>query len=131
MFTRRTRIAAAGLAVAATVGALSTGPASAKAGDVVRTGNCSAASDWKLKLGPRDGHIETEFQVDSNIAGQTWNVKLFHNGTRVLRTQATTTAPSGSFDVRLQIPDAQGRDVVDATATNPSTHETCAAQARV
>jgi hypothetical protein len=31
--------------------------ASAKAGDVVRTGACSGASDWKLKLSPDNGQI--------------------------------------------------------------------------
>ena len=43
--------------------------ASAKAGDVVRTGACSGASDWKLKLSPDDGRIELEFEVDQNKVG--------------------------------------------------------------
>ena len=68
MFERMIRVAvAAGLAlsVAAAV------PASAKAGDVVRTGACSGSSDWKLKLSPQDGKIEVE---KSDNSGTTFRI---------------------------------------------------------
>ena len=31
-------------------------------GDVIRRGNCSGSSDWKLKLSPEDGRIEVEYR---------------------------------------------------------------------
>jgi hypothetical protein len=38
--------------------------AGAKGGDVIRTGVCSGAAHWKLKLSPDNGRIEVEFQVE-------------------------------------------------------------------
>ncbi len=54
--------------------------ASAKDGDVIRTGNCSGATDWKLKLSPENGRIEVEAEIDSNVNGQNWNIRLKRNG---------------------------------------------------
>ncbi len=39
-----------------------------------------AATDWKLKLSPENGRIEVEFEIDQNINGQIWNVRLKRNG---------------------------------------------------
>ena len=50
--------------------------AHANPADVIRRGNCSGSSDWKLKLSPEDGRIEVEYEVDSNVAGQTWQVRI-------------------------------------------------------
>src|SRR5215210_1166612 len=63
---RRTRIASvAGLALAA---AMFTGAplVAARGDDIVRRGDCTGASDWKLKLSPENGRIEVEFEVDQN-----------------------------------------------------------------
>lgn len=117
---------AAGTALAVAGTAL---PASAKPGDVVVRGSCSAASDWKLKLAPRDGRIEVEYEVDSNVVGQTWSVRIFHNGVRFTRTTATTVAPSGSFTVRRVVANLAGSDTVRAVSTNPATGETCTGRA--
>ena len=68
--------------------------ASAKAGDVVRTGACSGASDWKLKLSPDNGRIELEFEVDQNKVGATWAVRIKQNGTRIFIGKRMTKAPS-------------------------------------
>ena len=104
-------------------------PASANDADVIRTGNCSATSDWKLKLSPQNGAIETEFEVDSNVNGQVWTWTVSLNGTRVANGTATTVAPSGSFEVRNVVPNAAGNDTVTARATNAATGETCRARA--
>ena len=93
------------------------GPAHAKDGDVIARGQCSAGATWKLKLGPRDGGIETEFEVDSNRNGQTWAVRMTDNGVTVFRGTRTTLAPSGSFTVRKRIADLAGTDNVVATAS--------------
>ena len=127
----RFRAAAFAVASAAAVGALWGAPAFAKSGDVVRTGACSRTSDWKLKLGPRSGVVETEFEVDSNRVGQTWTVKITDNGTTVLQRTAKTLAPSGSFSVAVRATNRPGTDSFVATAKNARTGETCVGRASV
>jgi hypothetical protein len=99
------------------VGAIGAGTAQARDGDVRASGRCSAGAEWKLKLAPRDGRIETEFEVDSNRNGQVWSVRMTDNGATVFAGNRTTTAPSGSFTVRQRIANRAGTDRVVATAT--------------
>jgi hypothetical protein len=106
--------AASILLVAGTAGA---GVAQAKDGDVGVSGRCSAGATWKLKLGPRDGGIETEFEVDSNRNGQIWSVRITDNGVTTFTGRRTTIAPSGSFTVKQRIANRPGRDNVVAVAT--------------
>jgi hypothetical protein len=126
--TARVLAAAAGLSV---IGAFGATPAMAKAGDVVVAGTCSAGSTYTLKLGPRDGLIETEFEVDSNVVGQTWGVAMIDNTRLVFAGIRTTLAPSGSFTVQPRIRDRAGTDRVLAAAANLATGELCVAQAAV
>ena len=97
----------------------------AKDGDIIRTGNCSGASDWKLKLSPEDGRIEVEFEVDSNRVGQTWNVRLKRNGNVFFSGTRTTQAPSGSFEVERRTNNGPGSDFIVGRAVNPNTGEVC------
>ena len=106
---------AAALLLAGGIGAAA--PAHARDGDVRTSGQCSGSAVWKLKLAPRDGRIETEFQVDSNRNGQVWTVKMTDNGVQVFSGTRTTAAPSGSFTVRKTIADRAGTDKVVSTAT--------------
>ena len=93
----------------------------------VRTGSCSAASDWKLKVKSDDGRLETEFEVDQNRIGKRWRVTLTRNGATVFRGIRTTVAPSGSFALRrLLAGPASGRIV--ATAKALQSGETCRAE---
>jgi hypothetical protein len=122
------------LAAAAAIGAmaLTAAPgASAKAGDAVASGKCSGASTYKLKVGPRDAGLDTAFEVDSNVVGQTWNWKLKDNGGLVASGTKTTVAPSGSFTVHRILPDRAGSDTILAKATNPATGEVCTATVTV
>lgn len=107
------------------------GPAAAKGTDVIRQGSCSDSSNWKLKVSPDDNRIEVEFEVDSNVNGQTWRVKVFQNGSRVFRGTRVTSAPSGSFTVRKRVTDTSGVDRFRARASNPVTSETCLGTAAV
>jgi hypothetical protein len=128
MLERMIRVAlAAGLAlsVAAAV------PASAKSGDVVRTGSCSGSSDWKLKLSPEDGMIEVEYEVDSNKVGQTWRVRLFQNDVRIFAGSRVTQAPSGSFTVRVVASNKAGTDAFRARAQNVASGELCRGSASI
>jgi hypothetical protein len=97
----------------------------AKDGDIVRTGSCSGATNWKLKLSPENGRIEVEFEVDSNRVGQTWNVRLKRDGNVFFTGQRTTQAPSGSFEVRRVISNSAGSDFIVGRAVNPKTGEVC------
>jgi len=97
----------------------------AKQGDVIRTGNCSNNSDWKLKLSPENGKIEVEFEVDTPKIGQTWNVTLKHNGNAFFQGMRTTQAPSGSFTVRRVVNNAAGADSFIGRAVNQTTGEIC------
>jgi hypothetical protein len=94
-------------------------------GDVIKEGRCSVSSDWKLKAGPDNGRLEVEFEVDQNVVGDVWKVKLTDNGNVFFKGKRTTQAPSGSFEVRQFTDDLAGTDKIVAKAMNLSTGETC------
>jgi hypothetical protein len=114
-----------GAAIAATMIGTAALPATAAAGDIIRQGSCSGSTDWKLKVKPDNGRIEVEYEVDSNVVGQTWRVRIAKNGTSVFAGSRVTQAPSGSFEVRLRTANGVGVDRFRAAATNPATGETC------
>jgi hypothetical protein len=128
MIARITRAALTG-AIALTIAGAA--PAVAGDRDVIREGACSGASDWKLKLSPEDGGLEVEFEVDSNVVGQTWRVRLFQNGTRFFAGTRQTTAPSGSFEVERFVNDTAGTDSFRARAANAATGEVCVGRASI
>ena len=111
------------LTVAATLGAAL--PAHAKDGEVRKSGTCSNHSTWKLKAAPDNGRLEVEFEVDSNVVGQTWNWRIVDNGVVAASGTAKTVAPSGSFEVKRFIANKAGADNIRGRATNPATGETC------
>jgi hypothetical protein len=92
----------------------------AKDGDVIRRGNCTGSTDWKLKLSEEDGRIEVEFEVDQNRNGVSWNVRLFQNGSQIARATRVTRGPSGSFEFRRIAPNTAGTDSFRARATRAS-----------
>jgi hypothetical protein len=78
-------------------------------------------TDWKLKVKPDDGRLELEFEVDQNVNGQSWNVRVKQNGSRIFTGTRVTQAPSGSFELKRRPNDSAGTDRFVARATNPST----------
>ena len=104
-------------------------PVLAKDGDVIRRGECSAPSDWKLKLSEDNGRIEVEYEVDQNRVGDTWRVRIRHDRDLVFAGRRTTRAPSGSFGVRLLQRNRAGDDVVRGRAVNLRTGEVCGGKA--
>ncbi|MBA2717427.1 MAG: hypothetical protein H0U51_10310 [Propionibacteriales bacterium] len=108
-----------GLAFAGTV------PALANDADVIRRGSCSGSADWKLKASPENGRIEVEGEVDSNVNRQTWRWRILHNGAVSARGTATTTAPSGSFEVRRLVVNAAGTDSIGWRARDVASGQTC------
>lgn len=115
-----------GLLAVAALGATS-GSVAAKSGDgrVIARGNCSGATDWKLKLSPENGRIEVEFEVDQNRNNRLWRVAISQNATAVTRVSRYTRAPSGSFTVRRLLANHAGADAFVAKATNVKTGEVC------
>ncbi|MEO8106509.1 MAG: hypothetical protein ABI720_04250 [Actinomycetes bacterium] len=100
-------------------------PALANDADVIRRGSCAGNSDWKLKASPENNRIEVQGEVDSNVNGQTWKWRMRHNGQVSARGAATTSGPSGSFDVRRLMVDLSGTDRIGWRAKNPATGEVC------
>ena len=94
-------------------------------GEVIRSGSCSGHSDWKLKVKPDNGRLELEFEVDSNVNGQSWNFRIKQNASRIFIGTRITHGPSGSFHVNRRPNNAAGTDRFVARATNPATGETC------
>ena len=99
--------------------------------DVIRQGSCSGRTDWKLKLSPDDGRIELEFEVDQNVSGDRWRVKIRHDGDVAFRNTRTTGGASGSFEVRTFEPNRAGSDTFRARARNLSTGEICVGTASI
>jgi hypothetical protein len=121
---RNVKVVLAGLLAA--VGLMAAMPAAfANDADIIRRGSCSGRSDWKLKLSPENGRIEVEYEVDQNRSGDTWAVRLRHNGDLFFSDSRTTQPPSGSFEVRRVVNNRAGDDRVTARATNNRTGEVC------
>ncbi|MBW4620092.1 MAG: hypothetical protein KME17_12145 [Cyanosarcina radialis HA8281-LM2] len=101
--------------------------AQAKDGDnrVIRTGNCSGTSDWKLKAKSDNGRIEVEFEVDQNVVGRTWSNVIRNNGRVIFTGNRVTQPPSGSYSIEFLTNNLPGNDVITATARNLSTGELC------
>ena len=89
-------------------------------------GECTGDSTSKLKVKLRDGRLKTEFEVDQNVVGVRWAVKLSRNGDVAVETTRTTRAPSGSFSIERRLRNGAGRDTIGAEATSP-TGEVCTA----
>ena len=103
--------------------------ASAGQNDVIREGSCSDSSDWKLKVSPEDGDLEVEFEVDQNVSGDRWRVRIRHDGDLAFRGTRITRGASGSFEVRIVENDTAGSDAFRARARNLSTDEVCVGSA--
>jgi hypothetical protein len=115
--------------VAAFVLLVPAGIAVAGQNDVIREGSCGNASDWKVKVSPENGRLEVEFEVDQNVSGDRWRVRIRHDGDLVFRGTRMTHGASGSFTVRIVEDDTAGSDVFRARARNQSTDEVCAGSA--
>jgi hypothetical protein len=114
------------LVLAATVVLLvPTGAAIAGDRDVIQEGSCARSTDWKLKVSPEDGRLEVEFEVDQNVRGDRWRVRIRHDGDLVFRGVRTTRGPSGSFEVRIVENNRAGADQFRGKAVNLATGERC------
>ncbi len=113
------------VALASALCVLSAAPAQAGDDRIIRTGSCTGSADWKVKAKTDDGRIEFEGEVDSNRNGQVWNWKIKHNGTVSYQGQATTVAPSGSFDVERLMVNLAGTDSFVFRAVHNASGQVC------
>jgi hypothetical protein len=119
----------AGLAAAAL---LLTIPGTASAGDdeVRREGACSGSSEWEMRV-KDEGDLRVRWRVDSGIPGQSWRLKLFHNGALIANATRTTNA-DGEATINLRnFPDAAGPDQFSGRARNLANEETCQGSATI
>jgi hypothetical protein len=123
MITTRALVPAAAALTAILISTAS--PALAKDGDIRRSGSCSSGATWKLKVGPEDGRIEVEGEVDSSRSGQTWHWAMSHNGSRSASGNRVTRGASGSFEVRRVMVDLRGTDTVVFAARRTGTSQVC------
>ena len=120
------RVIALGGAMLIAVTLLGTVPAMARGTDVIKSGACDSATSWKLKIKAEDpAAIQAEVEIDENVVGHTWRVRLLQNGEVVAAGQRVTLAPSGSFNFNRLLTDAPGRDVIRFRAVNLATGEIC------
>jgi hypothetical protein len=122
------RSAAIAIAAAAVVAGVVAPTTSAEAGGRVATtgGACSARGTWDMKASAEaPGRLAVEFSVDTNRAGQRFNVRLLHNGKATMSVVRATRAPSGSFTIRNLVPNRAGGDHFRAQATRIGAANTC------
>jgi hypothetical protein len=123
MFKKVTYLAA--LAAVAALGFASLAMASG-GGGIQKQGVCTGSSSSVLKAKLDDnGMIEVDWEVDSNVVGQTWAWRLLDNGVLQFKGHATTQAPSGSFSIQRFLTNEAGTDKIKAVAKNPDTGESC------
>jgi hypothetical protein len=115
--TRAVAIAAAASTFVTPLVLTGTAHAQSSAG-VSRQGSCSGTSGWQLSAKPDDGQIEVQWEVDSNVVGQRWTVRLRDNGDLFLSGHRMTQAPSGSFSVTRSTADRVGSDVIRARSVH-------------
>lgn len=94
----------------------------------VKTGNCSAASTWKLTLKKDLGRIEADVEVQTGQAGQQWRSRFADNGTVFARVTKSTVA-DGSFTATRFATNQAGVDHIRVRSVNQSTGEVCRAAA--
>jgi len=127
--TRHGRLGRLGIAGSAALMALTTMavvamPASARDVERHARGVCTGTSDWELELEKEHGRIEVNVEVDTRRVGRTWEVKVWHNGTRfasVLR----RTDRDGDVELERVRPDRRGRDTFHFRAVDQVNGEVC------
>ena len=121
------------VAVAAlSIAVLGAGMAEAQGGGKLRLrGDCSASSEYDLRVIPRGATYEVRWIVDPNKVGDVWNMSVTQNGSTLISGTRTSDA-DGEAELRVRnAPNAAGADSFSATATNPSTGETCSVQGSI
>jgi hypothetical protein len=126
-----TRVCAVGLLAGGLVGSFGSSVPALAGGDqeVINRGRCSMGSQWRVRIrtdGPN--RLDLNFEVDSNVPGQTWRAGMAYNGDVVFNGFATTNQVDGEFDIDVEVANQPGTDTLQAAARHRPTGETCRAQ---
>jgi hypothetical protein len=100
-------------------------PASAHGGEV--RGSCSGGpSEYRLRVRQGDGDsLRVRFEIESEGAGERWQVFLSDNGTRIYA-RTRLSDGDGWIRVRKATEDRDGADRISASGVNLETGESCA-----
>jgi hypothetical protein len=115
-----TRAVTAAVALALMVGT------PAGAGDEVRRrGSCSGGpGHWVLRVRRADGaRLRVRFKIDDVASGQSWQLFLSDNGTRIFA--GTKTSSSGEVRVSVLTRNRSGSDRIAASGVNTKAGTTC------
>ena len=103
-------------------------PAQAKGGSTAQShGDCSADSSYKLNASGHKDSIKVKAKLKTESGGEMWTYTIADNGSEVVAGDATTSK-NGKLSVGQSIPNLDGADTIDFTATDSVTGETCVAQ---
>lgn len=90
-------------------------------------GDCSATSTYKVKATVKKHTIVVKAKIETGVTGETWTYSISDNGTTVVEGDATTGA-NGKIKGTFKIPNLEGTDTLDLSATDTVTGETCVAE---
>ena len=94
--------------------------------EVRRRGDCSGGpGDWVLRVRREDaGRLRVRFKIDDVAAGQSWQLFLSDNGTRIY-SGTKTSSSSGEVRVSLLTTNRAGSDRIAASGVNTKNGTTC------
>lgn len=120
-----TRAVAVAVALAVALAVLAVSPAGAD-DEVRRRGDCSGGSgDWVLRVRREDaGRLRVRFKIDDVAAGQSWQLFLSNDGTRIY-SGTKTSSSSGEVRVSLLTTNRAGSDRIAASGVNTKNGTTC------
>jgi len=110
----------------ALVFALGTASPAAADDEVRRRGSCSGGpGDWVLRVRREDaGRLRVRFKIDDVAAGQSWQLFLSDDGTRIY-SGTKTASSSGEVRVSLLTTNRAGTDRIAASGVNTRIGTTC------
>ena len=105
---------------------LSAGSQAGADGEVRRRGDCSGGpGDWVLRVRREDaGRLRVRFKIDDVAAGQSWQLFLSDDGTRIY-SGTKTASSSGEVRVSTLTTNRTGTDRIAASGVNTKNGTTC------
>jgi hypothetical protein len=94
--------------------------------EVRRRGSCSGGpGDWVLRVRREDaGRLRVRFKIDDVAAGQSWQLFLSDNGTRIY-SGTKSASSSGEVRVAMLTTNRAGTDRIAASGVNTKNGSTC------
>lgn len=91
-----------------------------------REGSCSGGpSEWKLVVRRESAStLRIRYEIEGGKAGQTWQLFISDNGTRIYAGNKVSGA-GGYVRVRRETADRSGTDLIKATGVNLDSGESC------